>query len=74
MNTQPDPRYVIIGKEEAARICGMSIREFDRRRASDPRCPKGFKEGVLRQSKVLFRQHDIYEYNALRIETGERIE
>ncbi|MGJ8526736.1 hypothetical protein LMG33818_002492 [Halomonadaceae bacterium LMG 33818] len=58
----PDPRFTIISKTEAARICGISTRELDRRRKNDPECPKGFKEGKSQQSLVKFRQQDIFDY------------
>lgn len=58
-----DPRYVQVSKKEAASICGLSISEFDRRRSSDPDCPKGFKESPGRTAPVRFRLADIYAYS-----------
>lgn len=71
MNTQPDPRYVIISKKEAAQTCGLSTREFDRRRATDPECPKGFKEGKSQQALVKFRQQDVYDYAEVLIKRAQ---
>lgn len=58
-----NPAYVQISRKEAATILGISEREFDRRRKSDPRCPSGFKERDDRNAPVRFRLSDIYTYS-----------
>lgn len=58
-----NPAYVQITKQEAAKILGFSVTELDRRRKSDPRCPKGFKERDDRMAPVRFRLSDIYTYS-----------
>lgn len=59
-----DPRFVQISKAEAAKVLGISVPEFDRRRKNDAKCPKGFKENAEDQfSRVRFRLSDIYEYS-----------
>lgn len=60
-----DPRYVQVSKQEAASICGISTSEFDNRRSTDPDCPRGFKEGMARNSRVRFRLSDVYAYSEL---------
>lgn len=57
-----DPRYVQIGRKEAARILGIHERDLDRRRKSDPRCPAGFKKTDSRMALVKFRLSDIHAY------------
>lgn len=58
-----DPRYIQISRQEAARIIGRSLAEFDRLRKGDPECPAGYKTGKDRSARVLFRLSDIYAYS-----------
>lgn len=63
MSAKLDPRYVQIGRKEAAGIIGRSVPEFDRLRRTDPRCPQGYKQSDARNATVRFRLADIYEYS-----------
>ena len=72
-NQWVDPNYVLISKKQAASICGFSISEFDRRRTSDPDCPKGYKESMSRTSPVHFRLSDIYAYSELIMQRSYRV-
>lgn len=65
-----DPRYVQIGRQEAAEILGVSPSEFDRLRKTDPNCPRGHRHGEARNSPVLFRLSDIYGYSEHRMQTA----
>lgn len=58
-----NPQYVQITRTEAAKILGRSPAEFDRLRAEDDDCPKGFKEGNHRGARVRFRLSDVYRYS-----------
>ena len=58
-----DPEFIQVSRQEAARILGRSPKEFDRMRKDDPDCPKGYKQGKERSSRVLFRLADIYRYS-----------
>jgi hypothetical protein len=42
-----NPAYVQIGRQEAATILGISSRELDRLRTTDPQCPVGFNKPTL---------------------------
>lgn len=65
-----DPRYVQIGRQEAADIIGVSPTEFDRLRKTDQNCPSGFRNGDARNSPVRFRLSDIYAYSEHRMQTA----
>lgn len=58
-----DPTYVQISKPEAAGILGITIEEFENRRLSDPRCPRGFKDQENWMDPIRFRLSDIYAYS-----------
>lgn len=58
-----DPAYVQIPKADAAEILGISIQELDQRRASDERCPTGFRDWTTFPPATRFRLSDIYAYS-----------
>lgn len=58
-----NPTYVQISKPEAAEILGITIEEFENRRLSDNRCPKGFKDQENWMDPMRFRLSDIYAYS-----------
>jgi len=61
--TYYDPQYVQVPRKEAAKILGISVSEFDRRRKFDLRCPSGFKDHDTLMAPVRFRLSDIYAYS-----------
>lgn len=61
--TRFDPYYIQISKTEAAEILGISTKELDRRRHSDNRCPKGFKDREDWMGPMRFRLSDVYTYS-----------
>ena len=65
--TQPkfDPDYVQISKAEAAEILGITVADLDRRRQSDERCPKGFRDWETFPPVTRFRLSEIYTYSAI---------
>lgn len=67
-----DPEYVQVSKKEAADILGISWKSFDKRRASDKECPKGFKSGESKQSTVRFKLSDIYAYSIVLMKRSQR--
>ena len=60
-----DPHYVQVSTAEAAEILGITIPELDRRRQSDDRCPKGFRDWETFPPVTRFRLSDIYTYSAI---------
>lgn len=68
-----NPAYVQVTKQEAAKILGRSVAEFDRLRVSDRECPEGFTNGKSRNSRVMFRLSDIYTYSAHLMATAQPV-
>jgi len=63
-NTQQfDPDYVQVSTNDAADILGISIEEFEIRRARDDDCPKGFRDWERFPPSTRFRLSDIYAYS-----------
>lgn len=65
-----NPDYVQISKPEAAEILGITIEEFENRRLSDTRCPKGFKDRENWMDPMRFRLSDIYAYSEVIMKTA----
>lgn len=60
-----NPTYVQVSKLDAAEILGLTIEEFESRRQSDNRCPKGFKDCDNWMDPMRFRLSDIYTYSEI---------